>query len=189
MPDYQLGKIYKIESHQTDKIYIGSTCEKYLSNRLGGHKKQYTFWKKGKGHLISSFEIMKYDDAFITLIEAFPCNSKYELEARERYWIEQLNCINKVIPTRSRKEHYQENKDVINERNNIYFEKNKEEVMESKKKYYQNNKVKILSIKKENREKNKEKNREIQRRYREQKKRIQENKLFIEEFAKLDLFD
>ena len=42
MSDYNMysrGKIYKIVSDCTDKIYIGSTCEKYLSNRLAGHRK------------------------------------------------------------------------------------------------------------------------------------------------------
>ena len=48
MPNYQLGKIYKITSSHTDLCYIGSTCEKYLSSRLGGHKKSMKCWKNGK---------------------------------------------------------------------------------------------------------------------------------------------
>ena len=31
MPNYSLTKIYKIESHLGDKIYIGSTSKQYLS--------------------------------------------------------------------------------------------------------------------------------------------------------------
>ena len=32
MTDYSKTKIYKIESHLGDKIYIGSTCKQYLDN-------------------------------------------------------------------------------------------------------------------------------------------------------------
>ena len=35
---YQRGKIYKIESKLTENIYIGSTIEKHLSDRLSKHK-------------------------------------------------------------------------------------------------------------------------------------------------------
>lgn len=28
MPDYNKGKIYSLRSHQTNDIYIGSTCQK-----------------------------------------------------------------------------------------------------------------------------------------------------------------
>ena len=43
---YQQGKIYKLISSETDKIYIGSTCKKYLSQRLQDHKTDYKKWKK-----------------------------------------------------------------------------------------------------------------------------------------------
>ena len=101
MVNYELGKIYKIESYQTTDIYIGSTCEKYLSNRFGGHKNAYKLWENGKMNNITSFKILQYDDAFITLIEEYPCKSKYELEAREGYWIRQLDCVNRITPGRT----------------------------------------------------------------------------------------
>ena len=40
----------------------------------------------------------------ITLIENFPCYSLDELRARERYWIERLDCVNKVTPCVTREE-------------------------------------------------------------------------------------
>jgi hypothetical protein len=37
-------------------------------------------------------------------LEKYPCKSKGELEARERYWLEDTeNCVNKQIPTRTQK--------------------------------------------------------------------------------------
>ena len=104
MVNYQNGKIYKIVSAQTDKIYIGSSCEKYLSNRLGGHKTQYKHYQAGKSNYISSIEIVKFDDANIVLLESYPCKDKNELHARERYYIEQNKdiLVNQYIPNRSK---------------------------------------------------------------------------------------
>ena len=56
---YQRGKIYKLISNQTDDIYYGSTIEKTLSNRLGGHRSQYKLWLNNKSNYVTSFEIIK----------------------------------------------------------------------------------------------------------------------------------
>ena len=63
--DYSNGKIYKITSFQTDDIYIGSTCNPYLSTRFSKHKNNYKSYLNGDFNYISSFEIMKYPDAKI----------------------------------------------------------------------------------------------------------------------------
>ena len=61
------GKVYAIRSHQTDKIYIGSTTQ-LLCKRLGDHKANYKqFLITEKMHM-SSVELLKYDDAYIELI-------------------------------------------------------------------------------------------------------------------------
>ena len=39
--NYSLGKIYKLVSDETDDIYIGSTCQRLLSKRLGQHRDHY----------------------------------------------------------------------------------------------------------------------------------------------------
>ena len=110
MPNYENGKIYKIHSFQIDKIYIGSTTQP-LCKRFANHKFKF---KKG-GMEVTSKEILKYDDVMITLIESYPCNNKNELEKRERYHIENNNCVNKYIPTRTGKEWYHDNKDKISQ--------------------------------------------------------------------------
>ena len=68
------AKIYCIKSEQTNMIYIGSTTEKYLSKRFGHHKADFRRWKLGKQHYISSFELLKYDDCYIELIENLLAN-------------------------------------------------------------------------------------------------------------------
>jgi len=97
MTDYQLGKIYKIVDNTSEKVYIGSTC-KTLKRRLSYHVYDYKYYLQGKYSYVSSFEIIKNNDYEIILIEAFPCDYKDELLARERYWTKQIDCINKNKP-------------------------------------------------------------------------------------------
>ena len=48
MPNYQLGKIYKIVDNTNNNIYVGSTCEPTLARRLSSHVRDYHVWKNGK---------------------------------------------------------------------------------------------------------------------------------------------
>ena len=106
MSKYQNGKIYKIVSSQTDQCYVGSTIRP-LKERFRKHCNI----KIQIEHNMSSQQIMKYKDATIMLLENYPCNNKKELETRERFYIETLNCCNQVIPTRTNKEWYVNNKE------------------------------------------------------------------------------
>ena len=96
MPDYQQGKIYKIECNVTGKVYIGSTCEPILARRLAQHVGNYKCYLNGKSNYVSSFDILQNEDYDIVLIESYPCNSKDELHARERYYTNNIDCINKI---------------------------------------------------------------------------------------------
>ena len=105
--DYQKTKIYKIESHLGDKIYVGSTAKEYLSQRFQQHKVQYKRWKNGKVGKYTSFELFDeygIENCQIVLIEAYPCNSKDEKNAKEGHYIKTLNCVNKVVVGRTREE-------------------------------------------------------------------------------------
>ena len=170
MPNYTNGKIYKLVSNETDNIYIGSTCQS-LCKRHSDHKTNYKMWLKNIYNYTTSFEIMKYNDNEIIFIENYSCSSKHDLEIRERYWMEQLNCINKIIPTRTQKEYKENNKDkikeqkkqynlnnkiYIDEKNKQYYEQNKDKIKEQKKQYCENNKVEIIQKSKLYYEKNKE---------------------------------
>jgi hypothetical protein len=93
MKDYSKGKIYKLVSAQNENVYIGSTIET-LTRRYGLHKSKYTAYMTGKYHYVSSFELIKYNDCKIILIEEYPCENKVQLLLRERYYQELLPCIN-----------------------------------------------------------------------------------------------
>jgi hypothetical protein len=109
--EYATGKIYKITSPSTSKIYIGST-RKSLNQRFSNHISNYS---SNRG--VKSGEIIKYNNANIELIEEYSCNSKRELEKREAYHIKQNidNCVNKCIPCRSKREYWLDNKEDIDE--------------------------------------------------------------------------
>jgi hypothetical protein len=127
MPDYSKGKIYKITSSQTESIYIGSTCNS-LENRLLSHKKNYNLWKNEQYGYCSSFEIVKFDDSIITLVEEFPSTTKLELHTREGEIIRNTeNCINYRIPGRTGAKYRVENKELISKKYKEYKFKNIEE--------------------------------------------------------------
>ena len=152
MPDYTKGKIYSIRSYQTDKIYIGSTIQP-LSVRIGGHKGNYKKYLNDKYHYLTSFEIIKYDDCYIELIELFSCNSKEELLKKEGELIRSIECVNKCIAGRTPKEYYEEHKD----ENKQYREENKDRIKEYDKQYRESNKDEIAEKSKKYRETNKNK--------------------------------
>ena len=152
---YKNGKIYSIWSYQTDDIYIGSSYNE-LDYRLKQHKDNYKSFLNGIGHYKCSFDIIKYGDAEIGIIEEFPCQSKYELLRREGELQKKLPCINKKIAGRTDKEWREENKESIAKKKKIYREKNKEPIAKKDKLRYEKNKEHIAKKNKKYNEKNKE---------------------------------
>jgi len=117
MEKYKKSKIYTIRSPNTDKFYIGSTIQ-YLCQRFASHKSRlYT----------SSKIIFDYGDAYVELLENFPCNNKEELNKREGELIRHYkdNCINQNMAGRTPKEYVKEKKDKINEYNRKRYQNNK----------------------------------------------------------------
>jgi hypothetical protein len=156
MTNYQLGKIYKIVCNTTGLTYYGSTCEPTLARRLSGHVGKCKRFKEGKTQrYITSFEILEGKNYVIILVELFPCDSKMKLHQRERFYIEGNDCVNQVIPTRTRDEanlvnrdqineylaeYRLNNKDIIKVRQAEFYQKNKEEIDKKNSEWYLNNK-------------------------------------------------
>lgn len=107
---FNYSKIYKLTSEHTEKIYIGSTCERLLCMRLAKHRNNH---KRFLNNIIrgksTASKILELGPVKIELIEYFPCNSSLELKNRERHYIElhRENCVNKNIPGRSADEYRQ----------------------------------------------------------------------------------
>ena len=124
MPNYQNGKIYKIYCNETGDVYYGSTIQP-ISARITQHRSKCKYQ-------CSSKTIIDRGNYSYSLVESFPCNSKEELHSRERYWIENNNCINKIIPCRTRKEYREDNKEIISKKLKKWREDNKDKIKEYK---------------------------------------------------------
>lgn len=88
---YDNGKIYKLIDNTNGNIYIGSTIQS-LSKRKSQHKRD-TISGRNK---CKSKSIINNGDYDMILIENYPCKSKEELLMRERYYIDNTDCINQV---------------------------------------------------------------------------------------------
>jgi hypothetical protein len=172
MSKYKNGKIYCIRSFQTEKVYVGSTVER-LCQRMALHRHDCRRYLNGTRGKITSFDILKYDDAYIELIENYPCNSKEELHRKEGQYIRKMNCVNKNVAGRTKKEYDIDNKEKIKERKKQYAEQNKEKIKETKKKYEEANKEKIKERKKKYYQDNIETKKKY---YQDNKERIAERK-------------
>ena len=156
MINYQEGKIYKIVCNITGLVYIGSTCKQYLSQRLQHHKTAYNSYLKTNKHFTSSFKILENGNYDILLLESFPCNTKEELHARERHYIETVECVNLQIVGRTYKEWQDDNKDKIKGYHKTYYTKHNEIVKERAIEYYEKNKEIVTEKHRQYREKHKE---------------------------------
>jgi len=136
---YVNGKIYKIVCNLTGEVYYGSTIQK-LNDRMNKHR-----YNKN----CESKQIINRNNYYCELIENYSCNNKNELESRERCYIENYDCINKNIPTRTKKEYFEKNKDQIVEYKKNHHEQNKEIYNERRKIHYHQNKEISLGKKKE----------------------------------------
>jgi hypothetical protein len=106
-----IGRLYKLVSKQTDKVYYGST-ERTLEIRFSHHKSSF---KNGTIKGCSSKEILCYDDCEIILLDIVEVSNKKELRKYERIYIENNECVNKRIPNRTKKEYRLENIDKAKE--------------------------------------------------------------------------
>tara|TARA_R110000822_G_scaffold12572_2_gene45367 strand:+ start:388 stop:954 length:567 start_codon:yes stop_codon:yes gene_type:complete len=142
MVNYANGKVYKIESSLGDKIYIGSTTKAQLSQRMSTHRADYKRWKDGKRGAVSSFQLFEeygLENCKIVLLEDCPCETNDQLKAREAHYIRTLECVNKFVPLRTKKEYDQENK----EKKKAYLAENKDRLSARKKAYRSENKDRI----------------------------------------------
>lgn len=126
--DYSNGKIYKIASKNTNKIYIGSTTAS-LNSRMYRHRQDYCLYNNSLGAKIYSFDLFDevgIDKCYIELICNYPCDNSHELALEEgkHQLLNLYDIVNKNIAGRTGKQYYQDKR---------------ESILEHKKKYYRNN--------------------------------------------------
>lgn len=167
MPDYQLGKIYKIVGN--GKVYVGSTTRPLLCQRLSQHKAELKMWMEGKDRdYLTSFECVSDPDCRIELLESCPCNNKDELHKCETKWMKEIECVNKNYAIGITQKEYDEQR---SEQRKIYYQENKERYVKN----YKDNIEHIKERKKRAYEKNKEEICRKAREYRARKKLLASN--------------
>jgi len=183
-----VGLIYKLSGGGLD--YYGST-EQTLNKRLNQHKSKYKKYLEGKTNYLTSFDIIDKNDYNIELVEEV--EDLAILTQRERYYIENFDCVNKCLPyvseeekkqrkRRDDKKYCEKNKEKLKETKKKYRENNKETLKEKTKNYRDNNKEKIKAKDKKYWENNKEKIKEYKKIYSEQnKEKIKEKKKIYRE--------
>jgi hypothetical protein len=87
MNRYHNGKIYKLVNTVDNRIYIGSTATE-LSKRLYKHKTMAHKYPERK--VYKALNTIGWENVRIIQIEAFRCETKQELIAREQYHIDLL---------------------------------------------------------------------------------------------------
>jgi len=173
---YENGMIYKLCCNDTNikEEYIGSTvnfnerkrCHKNNCNNPNNPRYNYEVYQFIRDN--GGFENFS-----MVLVEKYPCNDKLELTKRERHWIELIQSkLNYYIPTRTRKEYLDKEKDKIKQQRKEYRNEHKQEIKEYNKKYrlgnaleikeqrkqyYQEHKEEIKEYRKKNIDKEKEK--------------------------------
>jgi hypothetical protein len=140
MTSYENGKIYIIKSRTSKLVYIGSTCQT-LRKRFAAHKSDYR-----RGITISSSRLIELGDAYIELLEEFPCDDREDLNGAEGQWMSIYpTCVNIRVAGRTPTEYYQTNKESIASRHANYYQTNKESIASNHAIYRQANRVKIAS--------------------------------------------
>lgn len=119
--------IYKIIDNTNNNIYYGSTKNK-LEQRLKQHINAYNSYLKHNIRKCAVVDIIKNNDYKIELVEEV--SNDIDPKDRERYYIENFDCINITIPNRKQKEraklHYENNKEKYKERAKIWELNNKD---------------------------------------------------------------
>ena len=146
MPNYQNGKIYMITANDADEgdVYIGSTCEKYLCDRLAKHKNRQSCTVK--------ILIDKYgkDNIYIKLIKDYPTDKKQDLINEECEYIRNTKCLNKRVENSTIEERLETKKQYrqkTKEHRKEYLEKNKEKIKLQTHNAYIKRKLKVNSSK------------------------------------------
>lgn len=141
MTNYKNGKIYRLVGEGGIQ-YVGSTTQP-LAKRKSLHK---SGWKQGK--TCRSVILFEKGEVCIVLLENYPCETKEQLLARERYWIETIEggCVNKITPglteeekKNKKKEYYESNKDHLKEYKHEYYKANEEQEKTRSREWYKKN--------------------------------------------------
>ena len=122
-------RIYKITDNTNGNVYFGSTKQQYLSSRLAQHKRDLKHFETRKQRcacyiIISNgdYKIEKVEDCY-----------EHNYLIRERHYITNYDCVNKVIPGRTQNEYRENNKPKIRMKQREWYVSNRERLKQQQK--------------------------------------------------------
>ena len=135
MPDYSSTVIYKLCCIDTSitEIYIGSTCN---FRRRKNHHKSNCHNENNKDYNLKVYQFIREHGGFenwdMVMVHQQSVENKLDKGKLERTFIEDLNpSLNCNIPTRTKKEWYDDNPEYQKQ----YNESNKKQISEQKRQY------------------------------------------------------
>jgi hypothetical protein len=138
------GVIYKIVCNITNETYYGSTTN--YNHRMSAHLTR-TDKQKQKAKC-KSWDIINRGNFTFSIVEELICETKTDLLKRERYYIENNECVNIKIPYKTKEE--------INEDKKKYRLEHKEEILKIHAIYRENNRERLRKMENERYHNNKE---------------------------------
>jgi hypothetical protein len=122
---YESSKIYCVKSEQDKKYVIGATT-KTLAQRMASYKDSYKKWlaKESKYYDVV-FEILKYSDAKIQLLEVCNLKNKDELNSKLVEYYERYKQFN-IQPVKKEREYKEDAKKAGRPKKEVDEEKPKE---------------------------------------------------------------
>jgi hypothetical protein len=174
MDDYGKTKIYRMPVG--DENYFGHTIQK-LPRRRSIHISAFKRNPNQKVYEAMREAGMTANDIELILVEEYPCKSKAEARARERYWVENFGTLNSRLPWKLdhdpkeyKKECRERYKDQIKQYSKDYYAKNQENLVEKAKAYREKNADKVKETNKKHYEKHHDKHIERITKYRQENK-------------------
>lgn len=99
---YTRGKVYWMGVRGALDGYVGSTVQPTLARRKASHVADSRHDHRKHRKALAHFAAVGWENVEITLLEAYPCDSRDQLRAREAYWCEQLRpTLNMIRPRRT----------------------------------------------------------------------------------------
>jgi hypothetical protein len=111
---------------------------------MSSHKQKYKNYLLGKEHNLTSFNLIKYGDAVIELLEEYSCSTKEELLKKEgEYMRGSGKCVNRCIAGRDAKQYVIDNHETILKNKSEWRKNNRERIREDKRKWRETHKENI----------------------------------------------
>ena len=158
--NYEQTHFYKLccNDLEVPDIYVGHTTD--FRQRKRSHKKNCCS-EQSPDHNLPVYQFIRehgtWSNWSMILLETKPCSGALEARKMEREYIEMLNATpHQRVPSRTKKEHYEDNKDRILQHCKEYAEDNKDKIREWQKQYRVDNKEDIALKNKQYYENNKE---------------------------------